>query len=772
MAGSTSKRRKAVLVVTALLGAAFAPSALAASLPSAPTGLRTTGAVTQTAATLEWNAPTSLGGATGAAYDLYRNGSKLASSSTLKFTAGYLTAGTTYTFTVRACTSNGCSPQSAAITVSTLPATPIGIRATPGNSQMTLTWRTASGTDGYRVLYRPDTSAIFTEWTQGSPSASSATVTGLQNGTLYSFKVQAYNTAGTVESGVITATPQTVPATPAAPETVTASPTATAFRWVRPSDGGSTLRGYEIWVNGALKLKTGPDAITYSLNTPLNTQAEVQLKACNVLGCSALSQSLWIGTPPNPPTNVLAVGGTKALTVSWTPSTSVGVLSHRVSYRVYGSTNPADWNEWTPGVSDTSPVVITSLSDNTRYEVRVAAHRNVGSAAASATSTSTSPPPTTTTTTTTPPTTTPPPATLQATQVATGHHHSCALLNSGAVKCWGENIYGQLGDGTVSSRLSPTPVFGLGSGVTQITVNSYHSCALLSTGAVKCWGKNITSQLGDGSTSNRLSPVQVTGLTTGVQKIAAGTEHTCALLASGAVKCWGANTYGQLGDGSSVLRSTPVQVGGLTAAVSQIAAGATHTCALLTTGAVVCWGGNFYGQLGDGTTTNRLNPTQASGLSAGVSQLTAGHQHTCAVLAAGSLKCWGSNSNGQLGDGTITQRVTPTQVSGLTAGVQKVAAGQLHTCSVLASGALKCWGWNVSFGQLGDGTYVDRNTPTQVSGLTSGIIQVAPGSHHTCALLAAGGVKCWGCNNGRSQLGDGTGSLRSTPVDVIGLLTP
>ena len=196
-----------------------------------------------------------------------------------------------------------------------------------------------------------------------------------------------------------------------------------------------------------------------------------------------------------------------------------------------------------------------------------------------------------------------------------GLYHTCALLSTGAVKCWGYNQYGQLGDNSQTQRLTPVDVSGLSSGVTAISAGIYHTCALLSTGAVKCWGYNVYGQLGDNSKTQRLTPVDVSGLSSGVTAISASGYHTCALLSTGAVKCWGYNPYGQLGDNSQTNRLTPVDVSGLSSGVTEISASFFHTCALLSTGAVKCWGGNNFGQLGDNSQTQRLTPVAVSGIS-------------------------------------------------------------------------------------------------------------------------------------------------------------
>jgi alpha-tubulin suppressor-like RCC1 family protein len=351
--------------------------------------------------------------------------------------------------------------------------------------------------------------------------------------------------------------------------------------------------------------------------------------------------------------------------------------------------------------------------------------------------------------------------------IAAGSYHTCALTAGGGVKCWGDNTYGQLGNGKFGYHLAPVDVSGLGSGVAAIGAGADHTCALTVSGGVKCWGDNAYGQLGDGTTTQRTTPVEVSGLTSGVATIATSWEHTCALTAGGGVKCWGANWDGQLGDGTTTDRHTPVDVSGLSSGVAAIAAGYEHTCALTTGGGVKCWGNNWYGQLGDGTTTGRTTPVEVSGLSSGGAAIATGGFHTCALTASGGVKCWGWNLYGQLGDGTTTDRTTPVEASGLSSGGAAIATGGFHTCALTASGGVKCWGANW-YGQLGDGTITQRTMPVDVSGLSSGVVAIAAGYYHTCALTAGGGVKCWG-RNSYGQLGDETMTSRNTPVDVSGL---
>jgi len=351
------------------------------------------------------------------------------------------------------------------------------------------------------------------------------------------------------------------------------------------------------------------------------------------------------------------------------------------------------------------------------------------------------------------------------TALASGDWHTCALTAGGGVKCWGSNSNGQLGDGSTAARSIPVDVIGLSNGVRALTAGSYHTCALMSGGTVKCWGSNSDGQLGDGSTTSRSTPVDVAGLGGNVIALAAGAYHTCALTAGGGVKCWGQNEVGQLGDGTTTQRTTPVDVIGMGSGVVALAsASGFHTCALTTGGGAKCWGHNYGGQLGDGTTAQRNTPVDVIGLGSGVIALSAGGFHTCALIAGGEAKCWGENYYGQLGNGTNTWHYTPVSVSGLGSGVVALVAGYSDTCAVTASGSAKCWGFNDS-GQIGDGTTTTHNAPTDVSGLGSGVAAIAPGGDHTCALTASGGVKCWGSNSD-GQIGNGAILMRSIPMDV------
>jgi len=344
--------------------------------------------------------------------------------------------------------------------------------------------------------------------------------------------------------------------------------------------------------------------------------------------------------------------------------------------------------------------------------------------------------------------------------IMAGLNHNLALKTDGTVWAWGDNAYGQLGDGTTSTESAiPVQVAGL-TGVTAIAAGGYHSLALKNDGTVWAWGYNFYGQLGAGTTTDSAIPVQVAGLT-GVTAVAADDYHSLALKNDGTVWAWGNNAYGSLGDGTTTNSATPVQVAGLSGA-NAIAAGFYHSLALKNDGTVWTWGNNFYGQLGDGTTTNSATPVQVAGL-AGATAVAAGDLHSLALKNDGTVWAWGINAYGPLGNGTTTNSATPVQVAGLT-GATAVAADDYHSLALKNDGTVWAWGRN-SFGELGDGTTTDSATPVQVAGLT-GATAVSAGLDHNLALKNDGTVWAWG-DNGYGQLGDGTTTNSATPVQSL-----
>lgn len=279
-----------------------------------------------------------------------------------------------------------------------------------------------------------------------------------------------------------------------------------------------------------------------------------------------------------------------------------------------------------------------------------------------------------------------------------------------------------------------------------------------------CWGANESGQVTVPSMAEPPIPfiyyhVPV-GADLGGRPAAAGGSHSCAIKGDGTLRCWGSDFLGQLGDGAdlSMPPGYPVTVAGLDG-VSQVTAGSRHTCALKGDATVWCWGYNADGQIGDGTLTTRDAPVQVKPLS-GVLQVSAGGGHTCALVSDGSVWCWGRNASGQLGDGTMMGRNAPVQV-GTKETATSIDAGYDHNCLVASGGAVWCWGANAYY-QLGDGTKSARGSPVQVMKLTAGVASVSAGNALTCAVKKDGSLWCWG----GAYVGDGTTSERPTPVVI------
>lgn len=353
---------------------------------------------------------------------------------------------------------------------------------------------------------------------------------------------------------------------------------------------------------------------------------------------------------------------------------------------------------------------------------------------------------------------------LAATDVQAGVFHACATLTDGSIRCWGGNGSGQLGDGTTTRQLSPVAVTGV-MGATAVATGMEHTCALRTDGTVWCWGHNGYGQLGDGTTDFRQHPSPVPEFG-GVTRIAAGADYTCAVSA-GKAYCWGVNGFGQLGIGEATQRQTsPVQVVNLDEVVA-IAAGWSHTCAVLEEGSVFCWGSNSSGQLGTGNTQDHAFPVRAGSFS-GAQSVACGDYHTCALSNnPARIRCWGENSDGQLGNGTSINSSTPVSVTfSVPAGEYPVhvTAGGFSTCAVLNTGTAWCWG-NNGMGQLGLGHYQDQRSPVLVPG-SNGLVRITAGAYFTCALNAVGNIWCWGLNE-FGQLGTGNTESTLSPVQVL-----
>jgi len=381
-----------------------------------------------------------------------------------------------------------------------------------------------------------------------------------------------------------------------------------------------------------------------------------------------------------------------------------------------------------------------------------------------------------------------------ASQISAGGYHTCALFPGGKVECWGDNSYGQLGNGTTTTAFVPVQVSGLSEEVTAISAGYAHTCVLTRAGGVKCWGMNDSGQLGLGNIygpeyclnnvpCSKL-PLEVLNFSSRIAMISAGAFHACALTGGGGLKCWGDNAFGQLGDETTTPRGFPDDVSGLVSGITRVSSGSYHVCAVTGAGAVRCWGLNDFGQLGtdpnsgpQSCTSSLLScsptPITVQGFPSeftSVVTVSAGGLHSCALNYQGGAQCWGSNYYGQLGNGSYdAYKSSPVYVTLAlgTGGIQSISTGDNHTCAVTTGGALRCWGEG-DLGQIGNGDTLNYYDPQPVAGMASGVTSVSAGGNHTCALLDDGWAGCWGLNIS-GQLGDGTQILRDIPVGVKGI---
>jgi len=351
------------------------------------------------------------------------------------------------------------------------------------------------------------------------------------------------------------------------------------------------------------------------------------------------------------------------------------------------------------------------------------------------------------------------------TKVVAGKFHTCALFASGYAKCWGRNDdYQELGNGSAFSTAVPLPA--MSGGLSGLFAGAHQTCATLEGGAV-CAGRGEDGELGNGADASSAYPVALVGFPSPPIAIASGETFMCALVSTGDIWCVGAGPHGELGDGTAHTSASPVRAQ-LPGPAQALAAYNGHACALMTDGTVTCWGDDSSGQLGNGRVTDGgvALPSAVQGI-AGATAVGVGVEHSCALTGsgrAGSVWCWGGNGYGQLGNGTTTPSSTPVQVQA-SVGATSLAVGGLHACAgMLVAGVVKCWGKGGS-GELGNGRTSDAPTPVTVQTI-SYPESLAAGGYHTCALVSSPNVVCWGSND-FGQLGNGNApNQQSQPGQV------
>ena len=386
--------------------------------------------------------------------------------------------------------------------------------------------------------------------------------------------------------------------------------------------------------------------------------------------------------------------------------------------------------------------------------------------------------------------------------ISSGRSHSCAVTTGSNVLCWGDGDSGQLGNGGPISSTTPVGVHTSSSddsalsGIAAISSGREHTCAVTTGDNVKCWGSGSSGRLGNGGTDDSSTPVDVHSNSTDtsplgdIAAISSGKEHTCALTSDGNVKCWGSGSSGRLGNGGLGVASssTPVDVHTSSSdpspldGIAAISSGREHSCAVTTSSNVVCWGSGRYGQLGNGGRISSSTPVDVhtsssdSSVLSGITAVSSGGFHTCAVTTGGNVKCWGGGSSGQLGNRSIATLFTPDDVHTSSSdpspldGIAAISSGYTYTCAITKDNNVKCWGYGF-YGQLGNNTTTNSSIPVDVQSdpsdpsLLGGIAGISSGNNHICALTEGNDVLCWG-NESSGQLGNNGVGI---PVSVIGL---
>lgn len=548
------------------------------------------------------------------------------------------------------------------------------------------------------------------------------------------------------------------PADPSAPvlaNVVTGNGVAT-LTWSAPLASASTPLGYDVYAGvqtaSIQKMNSTPiTATSYAVTGLTDGQSYLfTVRAIYATGPSGPS-NVVAATPlasldvPGAPRNVVALAGSAAVTVGWTPPLDTGgvAISSYVASDGHGHSCTVDVS-----VNVTKSCTVTGLPNGKPVRVSVVAFNAAGPGAASLPSSAVVPA-----------------RSLGVRQLSVGYDYGCAVLLRATLDCWGANTSGQLGNGTFTASSALAQVVGL-HGVVQVASSALDTCAVTSTGSVYCWGANASGQLGNGATVSLAAPSLVQGVTNAVQ-VSVGTNYACALTSAGVVECWGANADGQLGNVTTTPSSTALEVSGITDATSVVAS-FNHTCAVLTGGSVACWGSNEYGQLGSSAGAIVSTPQVVSSMT-NVTALSLGYNSTCALRSDASVWCWGYNGDGELGRADVASSSSPLQVSGLPA-IASLSTGAYGSCAIDVSGVLWCWGYE-SGSTLTSNVAPVSNVPSIVTQLSSvQLFSRAYSNDYACAVLNSGALVCWTSTSSAPSVVVGSNALvakRSTSKRTV-----